>query len=126
MTTRIEHGSIVLTPTDARMLYQVARIGELRSRHRVGNTALYTLLTDISACAFTASVADSGIPPRQETASEERELWTVQQLARAAGLSTRTIRLDCQRGNLAAEKQGNTWLINNSAAHPYITARRRT
>ena len=124
MSRALPPGAILLTPADARVLYQIARIGELRSRHRVGDTAAYQLLTDISVCAF--SDAAPGNPARQDPASEEREWWTVQQVARQAGLSTRTVRLDCQRQALPSTKQGSTWTITNTAARTYIAARQRT
>lgn len=125
MSSRVEPGSIILTPQDARMLYQAARIGELRKRHRVGNTALYQLLTDISVCAFTGPPTEPGNHPRQNTASEERETWTVNQLARATGLSQRAIRLDCQHNVLPATRHGHAWSVAADDATVYIKNRRR-
>ncbi|QRY40833.1 hypothetical protein JVX92_00625 [Microbacterium hominis] len=116
--------SVILTPEDCRALYQAAKIGELRTRHRVGNSMLYELLTDISRCAFAADAAP-GTEPRHESASEEREWWTVQQLARATGLSARKIRLDAQQGRVAADKHSGTWLIDRQNAITYITAFKR-
>lgn len=124
MTHRIEPGSIVLTPTDARMLYQAARIAELRSRNRIGDTPLYRLLTDISLCAFAVPGAAPGILPRQDAASEERETWTVKEVARATGRSERAVRLDCHHNDLPATKQGNTWIITADDAKTYIASRR--
>lgn len=126
MTTEIQPGSRILSPLEARMLYDAARLGELRARHRVGNTRLYQLLTELTICAFTEPIAATGNEPRQSKASEERDWWTVQQVARSAGLSNRTVRLDCQRQTLPAEKSGNTWTITRTAATTYINARTRT
>ena len=115
----LPQGAIVLTPHDCQMLYQAARLGEVRTRHRVGAPALYELLTDITVAAFNADAAP-GTEPRHETASEEREWWTVQQLARAAGLSARKIRLDAQAGRIPATKQAGGWLIASRDAGTYI------
>ncbi len=124
MSRLIPEGSIVLTPADARILYQAAKIGELRSRYRIGDTKTYELLTEISIVAFHAP-ASTGNLERQETASEESDYWTVQRTARASGLSIRTVRLDCQRGDVPASKQGNSWLIPAHEARTYIQRRRR-
>lgn len=120
----IPQGSILLTPRDARMLYQAARIGELRTRNRIGDSALYKLLTDLSMCAFTTP-ADNGNLTRQDAASEDREMWTVAQLARTTGRAARTIRLDIENNALPAHKQGNTWVITKQNAHTYIASRRQ-
>lgn len=120
----LPQGAIVLTPHDCQMLYQAARLGEVRTRHRVGASALYELLTDITLAAFNADAA-SGTEPRHETATEEREWWTVQQLARATGLSTRKVRLDAQQGRVPADKHSGTWLIDKQNATTYIAAFKR-
>lgn len=125
MSRTLPAGAIVLSSRDARVLYQVARLGELRTRYRVGDTAVYELLTEISKCAFAADIAESGILPRQSAATEERSSWTVQQLAQATGLSPRTVRFDCERGVLPATKKGPQWLIDRAEAETYVTARKR-
>lgn len=119
MTTKVAANSLILTTTEARMLYHAAKLGDLRTRHRAGDTALYRLLTDITVCAFTDHAAP-GTEPRHETASEEREWWTVQRLARATGLSTRKVRLDAQTGRVPATKQAGSWLIASQDAGTYI------
>ncbi len=124
MTRLISAGSIILSPADARMLYQAAKLGELRSRYRVGDTRIYELLTEISQAAFTVD-ADVGILPRQSAAKDHAEYWTVQQIAKAAGLKDRTVRLDCQNGELPATKQGTTWIVTTAEAEIYIERRRR-
>ena len=120
----IPQGSIILTPKKAQMLYQAAHLGELRSRHRVGFDALHQLLTEITVCAFTQD-ADPGIEPRQETASEEREWWTTEQLARTSRRATRTIRNDIGIGSLPATKNPNGWLIRADHAKTYIEEHRK-
>lgn len=125
MARKVEGGSIILTPTDARMLYQAARIGDLRSRFRVGDTALFRLLTDIATCAFT--ITPNTVPgnmTRQSTASEDRETWTVNRLATATGRAPRTVRLDIQRQALPAKKLTNSWLITPTDAATYIRSHR--
>lgn len=124
MIRAIEPGSIILSPTDARILYQAANLKALRTKSRIGDTALHRLLTAITVCAFTESVAVVGILPRQSVASEERGYWTTQELADAAGLSDRTIRLACSTGTIPATRPGNAWIIPADAATTYLAARR--
>lgn len=121
--SRIQQGpTLTLRVADARALYQAAKLRDLR--HRVPrDTALYALLTDITALAY--SDAAPGTPTRHETASEEREMWTIQQLARAAGLSTRKVRLDAQRGDIPATKAGTGWIITHDNAQTYLNNRRK-
>jgi hypothetical protein len=115
--------SITLTTTEARMLYQAAKLGELRTRFRGRDEAIYTLLHDLSVVAL--HTAGPGKEQRQETASEEDQEWTVNQVARAAGLADRTVRLDCERGELPAEKKYRRWTITSAEAHTYIRRRRK-
>jgi hypothetical protein len=124
MTRTIPAGSMILTPEDARILYQVARIADLRQRHRIGDTRTYQLLADISVAAFHQP-ADIGILGRQEPAFDESRPWTVHRVAIAAGLSDRKVRLDCQQGGLPARKEGTTWLIEHAEAETYIARGRR-
>lgn len=128
MTQRtLPAGAIVITPSDARMLYQAANLRELRIRYRVGSTAIYDLLTDISRCAFEQDIATSiGTEQRQTSASEERETWTVNQLARRTGRAPRTIRLDIEKNALPATKHCGTWAITAADANTYIAGRRTT
>ncbi|MFC7925480.1 hypothetical protein [Microbacterium laevaniformans] len=126
MTVQIPSGAILLTRSEAQVLYQGAQLGELRNRERrTGrDTPLYQVLHAISVCVFTDDAAP-GIEPRHETASEEREWWTVQQLARATGLSARKVRLDAQTGRIPAKKQAGNWLIDCQDATTYISTTRR-
>lgn len=126
MTVQIPSGAILLTRSEAQVLYQGAQLGELRNRERrTGrDTPLYQVLHAISVCVFTDDAAP-GTEPRHETASEEREWWTVQQLARATGLSTRKVRLDAQQGRVPADKHSGTWLIDKQNATTYIAAFKR-
>ncbi|QOD93482.1 helix-turn-helix domain-containing protein [Chryseoglobus sp. 28M-23] len=124
MSRLLPAGGLVLSQSDARVLYQVASIGKLRTHYRMGDTSVYALLTEITRCAYTAADADGGNPPRQSAASEERDLWTVRQLATATGRSPRTVRLDCERGALPATKSGPQWVIQREEAETYVTAYR--
>lgn len=124
MTRAIPPGSIILTPADARTLYQAAKLGELRTRYRIGDSKTYELLTEISRAAFEVD-ADVGILARQDAANDERETWTVRQIAAAAGLAPRTVRLDCANGELPAIKQGSTWTVTTAEAQTYVSRRRR-
>jgi hypothetical protein len=119
VTLRVPAGSLVLSPEEARVLYQAAGIGKLRERHRIGNSPLYALLTELSVCAFSADAA-AGTLTRQDAASEEREIWSVRQLARASGRAERTIRHDIELGSLPAVKNGNSWTITRDEATTYL------
>jgi hypothetical protein len=103
----------------------VARIGDLRTQHRIGDTPIYRLLTEITLAAFTADPADVGTLPRQEAASEEREWWTVREVAKAMGRSERAVRLDCETERLPARKVSGSWLIATSDVETYAAARKR-
>ena len=121
----IPEGSILLTPNDARVLYQVANLKAVRSKFRAGDTFAYALLTEITVCAFTSD-AGVGNEPRHESASEEREWWTTAQVARAARRAGRTVRLDIEREILPAQKTGSRWLIRADDVERYIKAHRRS
>jgi hypothetical protein len=123
MSHLVERG-VFLTAVECRRLYQAANIGELRKRYRIGDTETYRLLTEISRAAFEVD-ADGGNLTRQSPANDERETWTVHQIASAAGLAERTVRLDCANGELPATKQGNTWTVTTAEAQTYISRRRR-
>lgn len=118
MSRQIEPGSIVLSQTDVQILYQVAHLRELRQRHRSGSPRIYELLTDLTVAAF----ADPGNEPRQVTATEEREWWTTEQLARPSRRAARTIRHDIATGTLPATRTPGGWLIRAEHAHTYINA----
>ncbi len=121
MTIRIEEGSIVLTPADLRVIYGPLRIREHRTRAG-SSSRLGQILTEMSICAFHEP-ADRGNETRQSVASEEREYWTVKQLAAVARRAERTVRLDCQEGRLPATK-APTWLIRAEDARNYIAGNR--
>ncbi|GLJ79755.1 hypothetical protein [Microbacterium imperiale] len=123
MTQRIEEGSIILSPADMRIIYGPLRIRE--NRARAGSTTrLGQILTEMSICAFH-SPADRGKESRRDTASEERDYWTVRQVSRATRRAERTVRLDCQEGRLPAIKNP-TWLIRDDDARSYIAGNRST
>ncbi|RKS89574.1 hypothetical protein DEU37_1891 [Microbacterium sp. AG790] len=105
------------------MLWSAADLNRTRIKFRVGNQKMYDLLCDIYRTALT-TVADDGNEPRQSTASEERETWTVAQVATAAGLSERTVRLDAQQEHLKGTKAGRTWVFTRDAALDYIEGRK--
>jgi hypothetical protein len=123
MSLRLQPGSVILTPVDARLLYQIANLGDLRKRFRVGDAMAYQLLTDISIAAFT-NVAEVGIEARHDAVSEEREWWTTEQLARASRRAQRTIRSDIAKHLLPATRNTAGWLIRASDAEAYIAGRR--
>ena len=89
---------IVLTASDVEMLWGPARLNDLRIKHRSGDTRLYELLVKMHRLRLRRLTnADNGNQPRQPAASEEREKWTVKQLAQVTGRAMRTIRLDIEQ-----------------------------
>lgn len=121
--TGIPEGSIVLTPHAARIIYQMLPVKETRTRLS-SRTQGWQVLNAITQCAFHLP-ADSGINPRQLTETDEREHWTVSQVARAAKVSERTVRNDCESGQLDAKKIGRPWVIHRDAATTYIASKRK-
>lgn len=117
-------GSILLSPADVRLLYEVCRIRDLRTRYRIGDSKAYALLNAITVARF-GTVADNGVLPRQSAATEDRGTWTVREIAQASGRSERAVRMDCQAGQLTSTKAGRTWIIPTTAATTYIESRKR-
>ncbi|MEV7692491.1 hypothetical protein AB0N73_04070 [Microbacterium sp. NPDC089189] len=117
---------LVITAGEARMLWQAARLDALRVKHRSGNTALYDVLVKFYRVGLL-EIAERGTQTRQSAASEERERWTTQQVARAAGIAERTVRLDCKEGTLPAtqHRSGGPWAIDADAATTYIRRRKK-
>ena len=112
---------IVLTAGDARMLWQAARLNELRLKHRSGDSHLYQLLVQIYEVGLLElRTAGAGNEPRQSAASEERSHWTVKQLAKATGRAERTVRLDIESNTLPATKAGGAWIVPAEEALTYI------
>lgn len=116
---------IVLTASDARILWQAARLNELRLKNRTLNNRLYALLLNIYRVGLAGPNAAPGNEPRQSVASEEREYWTVRQVARGVELAERTVRLDIERNELPATKPAGSWLIPAADAKTYIARRRK-
>ncbi|MCR2784071.1 MULTISPECIES: helix-turn-helix domain-containing protein [unclassified Microbacterium] len=127
MTYLPDEPVIILTASDARILWQAARLNELRLKHRTGgNNRLYSLLVNVYRVGLAVSPdAAPGNETRQEAASEEREYWTTQQLAKATGQAERTIRLHIQDKTIPATKPGKSWLIHKDDATTYIASGRK-
>lgn len=114
---------IILTATEARILWQAARLNDLRLKHRSGDDRLYALLAKVYQVGLLQiRTTGPGNEPRQNTATEERRAWTVRQLANATGRAERTVRLDIEKKALPATKQGGTYIINSTEAATYIAA----
>ena len=62
----------------------------------------------------------------QEPTRQTRDLWTVKELAAAAGLSVGRLRQVLIAGTeLRGEKIGATWAIRDAEARRWLAARRR-
>lgn len=125
MTRLIPSGSIILTPDDARVLFQVAQISKLRTAHRVGDTRAHAILTDITVAAFSTKSAEGGNVPRQSVASEEAGLYTVRDVAKATGRAERTVRKDALAGVLPGQRTTHGWVFRAEDCETYAKARRQ-
>lgn len=115
--------TLIITATEAAMLWQRAQLNDLRLKYRSGDSKFYGLLVDVYRLSLQRpDVANRGIETRQSVASEERETWTVQQLTAATGRAGRTIRLDIANNTLPATKTANAWHITNAEAQTYIAS----
>lgn len=120
------HGPVViLTPTDARMLWQAARLDTLRVKHR-GDPRLYDVLLNIYKGTLLEDAA-RGRQPRQTAETDEREYWNTTQVAQAAGVSERTVRNHCADETLPAvhAHQNGPWMIPNEEALTYIDRKKK-
>jgi hypothetical protein len=114
---------VILTASEARILWQAARLNELRLRHRTGDSRLYDLLRKFYRVGLLElRPAGSGNEPRQDAAKKERAFWTTQRLGKAARRATRTITDDINLGALPAERMGHGWMIADRDAQTYIAA----
>lgn len=123
---RLPGGCVVLYPEELRILFQVARIWDIRVRMREAgkDDVQYQVINQLAQAVF-AQDADTGTIPRQMTASGQSEYMTVGQVARGAHLAERTVRLHLQQQILPASKSGRHWIIRTTDANTYIAARRR-
>lgn len=128
MSSRIETASLVLSAREVRFLVQITDLNSIRNRMRARgqDDAGYRLVHEICRAAYELPDAESGTIARQVPAPEERETWTVRQVASAARLADRTVRLHCEEHLLPAAKVGGSWIISSREAKTYIESRRRT
>lgn len=116
---------VILSVADARILWQAAKLGDLRVKHR-GDPRLYDVLLNIyKGTLLEDSVR--GNDPRQNTETDDREYWTTEQVAKAAGVSARTVRNHCADETLPAihAHENGPWLIHNDEALTYIERKRK-
>lgn len=112
---------LVMRASEARHLWQAARLGDVRAHNR-SDEALRELLQKIYILGGLRLRKDE---EHAET-REPRAVWTTPELARAARLSERAIRAAIEGGRLPATKRGNAWLILASDALTYLERRKRT
>jgi excisionase family DNA binding protein len=60
----------------------------------------------------------------QEPKRQTHDLWTVKELAAAAGLTVGRLRQLLLAGELRGEKIGTTWAIRDSEARRWLSTRR--
>lgn len=120
--SRLTNGPVlIITPADAAMLWQQARLDDLRLKHRGGDRKFYDLLVSVWQLSMQRpDTARAGIETRHPVASEDRDVWTVNNLTAATGRAGRTIRNDIAIGTLPATKTGNAWCVTTADAQTYI------
>lgn len=126
MTRRVEN-ALLLSGADCALLYQAARLRDLRVQARGSSERLYGLLTDITTAAFAHADSLRGTRATEQTEPDDAEstgIVTVANIARRAGLTPRAVRNHIGRGLLHAEQQGRTWIITTEAAEQYIAGRK--
>lgn len=126
MTRRVIN-AVFLTGSDCALLYEAARLRELRVAARGSSDRLYSLLTDITAAAFDYRDSVNGKKPkvtRENDEAGDMGIVTVATVARQAGVTPRTVRNHIGQGLLAATQQGRTWVITTEAANQYIEGRK--
>lgn len=125
MTRRVDH-ALILTGQEAAILWHAADLNELRVRSR-SNPALYSLLVDLYKTALSSAPSDTGSkkPVKREIdETENTEFLTVTEVAKRAGVTSRTIRNDIGRELIRATRIGREWVITRPAAEAYIAGRR--
>lgn len=125
MTRRVKN-AVILTGSDCALLYETARLRDLRVKARGTSDRLYALLTDITAAAFDHQTSVEGTKPQinAETGdARSTEIVTVEAVARRAGITPRAVRNHIEAGLLEAHKINRVWIIPTSAAEQYIAGR---
>lgn len=126
MSRRLQN-VVILTGSDCALLYEAARLRELRVAARGSSDRLYSLLTDITAAAFDYRDSLNGKKPEVKRENEEAGdmgIVTAKEVARRAGVTPRTVRNHIALGLLAATQQGRTWVITTESANQYIEGRK--
>lgn len=125
MTRRVEN-AVILTGSDCALLYEAARLRDLRVKARGASDRLYALLTDITAATFAHQASAKGTKPQVSTETSESrraEIVTVEAVARQAGITPRAVRNHIEAGLLDAQKINRVWIIPTNAAKQYIAGR---
>lgn len=116
---------VILSVADARILWQAARLNDLRVKHR-GDPRLYDVLLNI----YKGTLLDDsgrGNDPRQNAETDDRDYWNTKDVAKAAEVSERTVRNHCADGTLPAihAHENGPWLIPTEEAMTYIERKRK-
>ena len=119
----------VIPASEASALWQAAKLTALH-REVAGEESnpVYQATTALYRVILAARELDNrGTQTRQAAALEDRETWTTEQIAKAAGVANRTVRLDCQTGTLPAtqHRPKGPWSITAPEALTYISWRRK-
>lgn len=125
MTRRVQN-AVILTGADAALLYEAAKLRDLRVSARGKSDRLYALLTDITEAAFAHRTSVDGRKPQMSAEvgeAREMEITTVEQVAKRTGITPRAVRNHIKEGLLNATMINRTWVIAPAAAEQYIAGR---
>lgn len=130
MSVRTEGSVCILTAQDAAILWQAAKLRELRIYTRSEDSALAEILRDIWSTALLAmpdrTVSGNGNAVKAETREAiSNEVLTVKEVADMAGITPRTIRNHITAGILPAAQMGREWIITRQEADTYVAGRKK-
>lgn len=128
MSRRVDGAACILTAEDAAILWQAAKLDDVRIRFR-DDKRIHTVLADIWVTALSLHTnADSGNNNPVKTAIREhvsKEVVTVTDIAKHSGIPARTIRSHIKRELLPATQVGREWTITSRDAKAYIAGQKR-
>lgn len=125
--TRLIENAVILTAREAAMLWQAARLSDLRVRART-NPSLYALLVDIYRAALTSKPSTTGTkqPVKREIPETDSSgFLTVTEVAKKVGVTPRTVRNDIHKELINAHRVGREWVFTLDAADAYIASRKQ-
>ena len=123
-TTRIDRPALLLDGEDAAILWQVARLNDVRLKARGRDENAYRVLLAVHEAAMSWRASVEGKNAVQSAETRQSSKWvTPGDLAQKLGVSSRTVRNDIAAGLLPAHKVNRLWVVTLSDARTYLAAR---